>query len=124
MDRTESDRLWAHVQTLLRQPEPPDDPQLRRAARMLASARSDAVELLLAQWLARSRGAAGAVAAAEAAPGETEEPSQHAPQPAVGARQAPRLGWREAALVTAGVAGGALLVGLTPDNPDLDLDLG
>ena len=127
MDRTESARLWAHVQALLRMPEPTDDLQLRRAARMLASSRSDAVELLLAHWLADSR----ARAVAESAPPPVHPGPQAADTAASGAQHAPvparaggRPSLRDAALVTAGVAGGALLVGLAQDDLGVDLDLG
>lgn len=97
MNRTEADRLWSHVQTLLRQPSPPDDVELRRAARMLTASRNDAVELMLARWLADTR-------AAEAAPAVVTAPVAAAPRRA-------GLGVRDVALLGAGVAGGALLAG-------------
>jgi hypothetical protein len=131
MNRVDADRLWAHVQSLLRHPGLPDDAERRRAARMLASSRADAVELLLAQWLAQ--GAPGEVArpaqAAEHAVAVPEVPAPAAPQAdgtTVPARAAPRFGLREAALVTAGVAGGALLGGLLGEDASdgFDLDLG
>lgn len=129
MNRSDADRLWAHVQSLLRHPGAPDDYELRRAARMLASSRSDAVELLLAQWLAQGapREDLPAPEAAEgAAPGlgTSAGVAQEAAGAAVPARAAPRFGLREAALVTAGVAGGVVLGSLLGDDEGVDLDLG
>ena len=133
MNRVDADRLWAHVQSLLRHPGLPDDAERRRAARMLASSRADAVELLLAQWLAQGAPGEGARAAqagegAATAPEADVAPAPQAESAAVPPRAAPRFGLREAALVTAGVAGGALLGGLlgedAGDGFDLDLDLG
>jgi hypothetical protein len=129
MNRSDADRLWAHVQSLLRHPGVPDDHELRRAARMLASSRSDAVELLLAQWLAQAaaaevdRAAQGGEGAAQL-PGTPAEEPPRAEVAAGAARAAPRFGLREAALVTAGLAGGALLGGLLGDDDGVDLDLG
>lgn len=100
MNRTEAARLWSHVQTLLRQPSPPDDVELRRAARMLAASRSDAVELMLARWLADTRVAE----AGEVAPAAVAAPVAAVPRRA-------GLGVRDVALIGAGVAGGALLAG-------------
>lgn len=107
MDRTDADRLWAEVRELLRAPAPADDAELRRAARLLTASRSDAVELLLARWLAERRADAGA--ASQAAPVLEAD----------GVRPAPGrsgFGLRETALVTAGLAGGALLAGLLDDD--------
>jgi len=100
MNRTDADRLWANVQALLRAPPPPADAALRRAARLLASNRADAVELLLAQWLAQP-GAAQAAASTSEAPA----PPVAAAVPAAPAGRA--FGLREAALLAAGAAGGA-----------------
>lgn len=113
MDRLDADRLWAQVRALLRAPAPADDPELRRAARLLASSRADAVELLLARWLAAQR--SGAV-------DRTDSPL--APQPAAAGAAAPAsarpgFGAREALLVTGGLASGALLAGLLDDADDL-----
>ncbi len=113
MDRPDADRLWAHVRALLRAPAPADDPELRRAARLLASSRADAVELLLARWLAAQRSGASAA------------PDTAAALPAVAAGSAattptrPGFGTREALLVTGGLAGGAVLAGLLDDTDGL-----
>jgi hypothetical protein len=116
MDRLDADRLWTHVRGLLRAPAPADDPELRRAARLLASSRADAVELLLARWLAAQHSGAGDRA------DRTESPL--APQAAAAGAAAPTsarpaFGAREALLVTGGLAGGALLAGLLDDADDL-----
>ncbi|MEY3253811.1 MAG: hypothetical protein RL227_2784 [Pseudomonadota bacterium] len=113
MDPTDAQRLWPLVQRLLRAPTQPGNAELRRAARLLAAERPDAVELLLAQCLALARepdavagGATAAVpAGAEAGP----------------ARRSTGIGLREVALVSAGVAGGALLAGLLDDDAGIDL---
>jgi hypothetical protein len=115
MNQAEAQRLWPHVQRLLRAPAPPVDAELRRAARLLAAERPDAVELLLAQWLAQtSEPSAAAADAAAAAPVVTEAT-------AATARRRTGFGLREATLVTAGVAGGALLAGLLDDDAGIDL---
>lgn len=117
MDPTDAKRLWPHVQRLLRAPAPPGDAELRRAARLLVSERADAVELLLAHWLAVTREADAASAgdpAAEPAVGEA------ASAPAL-ARRNTGFGLREVAFVSAGVAGGALLAGLLDDDAGIDL---
>lgn len=110
MDRTDTDQLWTQVRALLRAPSPPDDPELRRAARLLASSRSDAVELLLARWLAEQQD--------QAAHGAEPQPQPDA-DPARSAAVAPArtgFGVREALLVTGGVAGGALVASLLGDE--------
>lgn len=124
MQRSDRERLWARVQWLLRQPPAADDAELRRAARMLASSRSDAVELLLARWLAEGASApgiaAGAVGGATAvadADGPAAGGVSGAP-PA--ARRAAGFGLREAALLGAGLAGGALAAGALCDEDGLD----
>ena len=114
MNPAEAQRLWPHVQRLLRAPAPPVDAELRRAARLLAAERPDAVELLLAQWLARTSEASAAADATAAAPVVTEAG-------AATARRSTGVGLREVALVTAGVAGGALLAGLLDDDAGIDL---
>ena len=126
MNRSDADRLWTHVQSLLRHPGAPDDYELRRAARMLASSRSDAVELLLAQWLAQGSPREDLPAPEAAAPGlgTSASVAHDAAGAAVPARAAPRFGLREAALVTAGVAGGVVLGSLLGDDEGVDLDLG
>ncbi len=115
MDRNDAQRLWPQVQQLLRAPAPPDDAELRRAARLLSASRSDAVELLLMQWLASTRGPAAAASELPAAVAEAPE-AQEAPT-----RRPRSVGLREVALVTAGVAGGALLAGLLDDDAGIDL---
>jgi hypothetical protein len=118
MNPAEAQRLWPHVQRLLRAPAPPLDAELRRAARLLAAERPDAVELLLAQWLAQtSEPGAVAADATTAAPVVIEVGDAAAPP----ARRSTGFGLREAALVTAGVAGGALLAGLLDDDAGIDL---
>ena len=117
MNPAEAQRLWPHVQRLLRAPAPPVDAELRRAARLLAAERPDAVELLLAQWLARTSEASAAADATAAAPVVTEAGDAAAPP----ARRSTGVGLREVALVTAGVAGGALLAGLLDDDAGIDL---
>ncbi|MFN8894345.1 MAG: hypothetical protein ACK5Y8_11355 [Betaproteobacteria bacterium] len=113
MDRADAERLWAEVRALLRAPAPADDPELRRAARLLASSRSDALELLLARWLAAQRGGAFA------------QPEQAAPPPDAAARSsatAPArsgFGPREALLVTGGLVGGAFVADLLDDSEGL-----
>lgn len=97
MDRDTADRLWAEVRALLRAPAAPDDPQLRRAARLLASSRSDAVELLLARWLIEAPAAAAVPATASA-----EAVAEDVARQAVGSGQ----GLRDAALLAAGAAAG------------------
>jgi hypothetical protein len=115
MNQAEAQRLWPHVQRLLRAPAPPVDAELRRAARLLAAERPDAVELLLAQWLAQtSEPTAAASDAITAAPVVSEAG-------AAKARRSTGFGLREATLVTAGVAGGALLAGLLDDDAGIDL---
>lgn len=132
MNRDDTQRLWAHVQWLLRQPSPPESRELRRAARLLAASRPDAVELLLAQWLAQTRDAAPQ-AAADAGPALEAGPVAYGAAPgdvpvagpaAAPGRAAPRFGVREAALVTAGVAAGALVTGLLDAGDDIDADFG
>ncbi|MFN8936799.1 MAG: hypothetical protein ACK5Y0_13005 [Pseudomonadota bacterium] len=124
MQRCDRERLWARVQWLLRQPPAADDAELRRAARMLASSRSDAVELLLARWLAEGASAPGiAAGAVGGATGVAD-----ADGPAAGgvsgappaARRAAGFGLREAALLGAGLAGGALAAGALCDEDGLD----
>jgi hypothetical protein len=115
MDRNDADRLWLHVQSLLRAPPPPGSADLGRAARMLASARADAVELLLAQWLAQTRGQTALDP--PALPGSSTE-GQAAVAPAARHKG---IGVREAVLVTAGVAAGALLADALGEEPGLDL---
>jgi hypothetical protein len=115
MDQIDAQRLWPHVQRLLRAPAPPADAELRRAARMLVSERPDAVELLLAQWLASAR-EQHALPAGESDTAPT--PTEAAPTLA---RRSAGFGLREAALVTAGVAGGTLLGGLLDDDAGIDL---
>lgn len=110
MDRIDADRLWAEVRALLRAPAPADDPELRRAARLLAASRGDAVELLLARGLAARRDGAATVSS-QVPPGPAAEGARPAP-----ARSGPGL--REATLLTAGLAGGALLAGLLDDDAD------
>jgi hypothetical protein len=116
MDRADADRLWAEVRALLRAPAPADDAELRRAARLLVSSRADAVELLLARWLAAQR--SGAIA----------QPEQAAAPPAAGADSArssataparPGFGVREALVVTGGLVGGALVADLLDDADGL-----
>lgn len=136
MNRDDTQRLWARVRWLLRQPSPPDDHELRRAARLLAASRPDAVELLLAQWLAQTREAtppaaadtgpaleAGPVATGAASGAAFGEGSRPGPAATPG-RAAARFGLREAALVTAGLAGGALVTGLLDAGDDVDADFG
>lgn len=128
MNRADADRLWTHVKSLLRHPGPPEDHELRRAARMLASSRSDAVELLLAHWLAQARSPAAGLAEGPA-PGSHQDAgkpptaSKRTEGDAGPIRAVSRSRLREAALVTAGVAGGALLAGLLIDD-GVDVDLG
>jgi hypothetical protein len=119
MDRADADRLWAEVRALLRAPAPADDAELRRAARLLASSRADAVELLLARWLAAQR--SGAIA----------QPEQAAASPAAAAAAAdparssataparPGFGAREALLLTGGLVGGAFVADLLDDTGGL-----
>ena len=111
MDRIDAQRLWPQLRLLLSAPPPPGDPELRRAARLLAASRSDAVELLLARWLADT---APALAAPDEPPPEPP-PTAVEPPPA---RPAPLR--RDAALVgsglVAGVVGTALLGGLLDDD--------
>jgi hypothetical protein len=121
MNRIDSERLWGHVQGLLRQPSPPDDHDLRRAARMLASARSDAVELLLAQWLVQAR---EADSAAQPVAGPEREAGLAVGLGPASAPASARFGLREAALVTAGLAGGALLTELLGADDGIDTGLG
>jgi hypothetical protein len=130
MDRVDAQRLWPQLRLLLRAPAPPDDPELRRAARLLVASRGDAVELLLARWLADTAAAAGRPhagegAAADAGRGATAGPAEGASEggaedaarPAA-ARRAPVR--RDATLVAsglvAGVVGTALLGGLLDDE--------
>lgn len=128
MNRIEVDRLWPHVQQLLSAPPAPADAELRRAARLLASSRADALELLLAQALARPGGAAAAPAAAGAATAEAAAgpavPAVGLGGPAPGLRQAARVAAQVAAVgvvgLAAGAAGAAWLAGaLDDDGPDL-----
>lgn len=116
MDRADAERLWAEVRALLRAPAPADDAELRRAARLLASSRSDALELLLARWLAAQRG--GVIAQPEpAAP-----PPDAAADAARSSATAPArsgFGPREALLVTGGLVGGAFVADLLDDSEGL-----
>ena len=122
MDRADADRLWAEVRALLRAPALADDTELRRAARLLASSRADAVELLLARWLAAQRSGALAqpepavaspdAAAAAAAGADSARSTATAP-----AR--PGFGAREALLVTGGLVGGAFVADLLDDTDSL-----
>ena len=122
MDRADADRLWAEVRALLRAPALADDTELRRAARLLASSRADAVELLLARWLAAQR--SGAIAqpeqaaaspdAAAAAAAGADAARSRATAPA-----RPGFGAREALLVTGGLVGGAFVADLFDDTDGL-----
>jgi hypothetical protein len=116
MNRTDADRLWANVQALLRAPPPPADAALRRAARLLASNRADAVELLLAQWLAQP-GEGQAAASRSDAPAPPDAAAALAPQPVQAGRA---LGLREAALLAAAAAGGAWVGHALAADDDID----
>ena len=124
MNRIDVDRLWPQVQQLLCAPPAPADAELRRAARLLASSRADALELLLAQALARPGGPAAAPAAAGTATADAAE----GPAVPAGGQGGQPPGLRQAALVAAGgvvgLAAGAvgatwLADALGDDGPDL-----
>lgn len=116
MHRADAAGLWAEVRALLKAPAPADDPELRRAARLLASSRSDAVELLLARWLAAQRSGAVAQPAAVAAPQDAAaEPARSS----AAAPARPGVGAREALLVTGGLVGGAFVADLLADTDSL-----
>ena len=122
MDRADADRLWAEVRALLRAPAPADDAELRRAARLLASSRADAVELLLARWLAAQRSGAiaqpGQAAAFPAAAAAAADAADAARSSAT-APARPGFGAREALLVTGGLVGGAFVADLLDDTDGL-----
>ncbi len=116
MDRADADRLWAEVRALLRAPALADDTELRRAARLLASSRADAVELLLARWLAAQR--SGAIAQPEQAVASPDAAAAAARSRAT-APARPGFGAREALVVTGGLVGGAFVADLLDETDGL-----
>jgi hypothetical protein len=151
MNPDENDRLQRLVDTLLRQPEPADDLDARRALTRLTAARPDAAYLLLQRALvlelALARVKAQQAQQAQAGDGPPSQvPSleaglrQAAGAAAAGAPPAGRTARalprpspfvRDAATIAAGVVAGGLVLGgldalgdsLTGDG-DMDLDLG
>jgi hypothetical protein len=111
MDKDQVDQLWTQLRVLLRAPSPPDNAELRRAARLLMASRGDAVELLLARLLALSP--TPAAEASGAAPAGAAPPRHGG----FGVREAVRVsGGLATGLLLGGVVGGVLGSGLGDDG--------
>jgi len=110
---------------LLRHPEPVPDPLVQRALTRLLAARTDAPYLLLHRTLVLEAALARLQAAATAA-ASASAPSAASAAPAAPAAPAARHGFlRDAAVITAGVLGGGLLLHAVHDLGDAGLpDLG
>jgi hypothetical protein len=142
MNADESERLWGLVRTLLRQPEPIDNVEARRALTVLTSSRADATYLLLQRALVLELAlervkAQLALAPAAVAPGSADGAAAAAPAPAADEPRPARAAGgstaalprpspfvRDAATIAAGVVAGGLVLGgleaLSDDMPDGD----
>ncbi len=123
MDAYERQLMTRVVNDLLRQPDPLKDVDAERALAMLVSSRSDATYLLLqrtlvleaaleqVQWQMQRLREAQAVeqGAALALPAAAAQPVRPG-APAASAMSAPHGFLRDAAVISAGVVGGSLLV--------------